>query len=122
MKIEMKHARGLLFAAMMTQGRDFTYCNGGLACKYTPIDSFEAHGDDDNRTKTGCLIGVALDLAGFTFHHSEKARIIILWENHQEKLSREVANYFQLAQDLQDKGKTWGEAFDVAEEWADTMS
>lgn len=123
--IDINQARELLAQAVETQGRDFVYKARGISgpCSYVPMRPLaggRAYGPvaADNRTKTGCLIGVALDIAGETRHHVpdvSSLSINALWIKFPDMLTREAAEYFTEAQDAQDTGRTWGEAYDRAE-------
>lgn len=117
--IELAEARGLLARAVMTQGSEFVYTDptkygtpeGG--CFYNPKDGIGAA-----KAKTGCLIGVALKLAGGDLsgvtegsapgNAAEQAGLV---------LNLEVQNYFGMAQSAQDRGASWGDAFKKAEAW-----
>ena len=63
--LDIREARGWLSAAVETQGRDFIYNVGPGTCYYVPIDPC-IWGEDSPKAKTGCLVGVALSLAGRT--------------------------------------------------------
>ena len=125
--IEIDQARDLLKRAMETQGRDFRYSAGGVGCFYLPIDRLpEAYPNkqgrheiplNDPRRKTGCLIGTALDLDGETRHHEYPKPVDSLYEKYPDMMTEEAANYFQVAQQAQDIGMTWGRAYDKAENW-----
>lgn len=119
--IEIDEARGLLARAILTKGPSFIYCisGNGTACQYTPRTDVE---DDDPRAKTGCLIGVALDIAGFTLHHHQdfvKKGIVALWEDPRwaGAFSEQTARYFSRAQNAQDQGDSWGVAYSYAEKY-----
>lgn len=111
--INIDQARALLKQAMETQGRDFVYNpEGGGDCFYEKKPNL---GPDDPRSKTACLIGVALDLAGETFHHRKSGNIFSLVCH--DIMTFVTVEYFSLAQIAQDHGKSWGEAYDKAEEY-----
>jgi len=121
--IDLQRARELLKQAMETQGRDFQYCNVKGGCFYEPTE-FSGAGDggkgdplpeNDNRRKTGCLIGVALTLAAETRHVGSTEWVNQLWMRFPDMMTREAAAYFAAAQGKQDIGKTWGVAYDYAE-------
>ena len=114
-RITLERARDLLARAVGTQGRDFIYNPGGNGlCQYTPMtDSLLAA--TDPRRITGCLIGVALDLAGVTVHHGYAATIYNLYRANRDLMDLSAANYFSVAQKAQDRGLTWGQAYDAAE-------
>lgn len=112
-QITLERARDLLARAVATQGRDFIYNPGGNGfCQYTPMINFPV---DDPRAVTGCLIGVALDLAGTTVHHGHAATVYNLYRANRDLMDLSAANYFSVAQTTQDKGFTWGAAYDAAE-------
>lgn len=112
MTIELEQARGLLARAVLTQGEEFIYNPGGagIVCEYKPF------GKTGPQSKTGCLIGVALDLAGETRHHHVSGNVISLSMRFPDMFSREVVRYFGAAQDSQDLGKSWGMAYKAAED------
>lgn len=121
--IDLERARELLRQAVETQGRDFVYCMAGQGCFYTPVtDETTDHRKnpinakpDDPRRLTGCIVGVALDLAGENFHHGHMFGIRNLASKFSDKISNKAALYLQEAQHAQDSGATWGQAFDAAE-------
>lgn len=135
MTIDLPQARELLARAVATQGPDFVYDPGGHGdCIYVPIqdfldhtygdeeienlefvDSLDALGDDSPKKKTGCLVGVALDLAGEVRHRYSQQSIKNIAEDHPDMMTKEAAEYFQEAQTSQDNGSTWGEALAWAE-------
>lgn len=112
--IDLAKARELLAAAVETQGRDFVYKPAGYAgvCDYFPHK--HASPTDDPRAKTGCLIGVALKLHGIDVTRLGGS-VSLLYAEHQDMMTEEAAQYFTPAQEHQDAGGTWGEAFDYAE-------
>lgn len=122
--ITLTEARDLLRRAMETQGRDFIYAEDG-GCFYS-AEAFKNHETSraygvrptDPRFITGCLIGVALELAGHTAHRMRRTRVMGLWEQDVVPMTQGAATYFQEAQSHQDSGSTWGAAFDAAENWA----
>lgn len=118
-RIYLPQARRLLAEAVETQGRDFVYNNSGknaAACMYFPNDAF-----DDNRSQTGCLIGTALKKADVPVNilHTMSGYITsefsVLTETLGMKISKDALDYLQVAQAVQDRGASWGEAFDLAE-------
>lgn len=123
--IRLDQARKLLKKAVDTQGRDFRYCESGSGCFYFKLedDSVNCFGElvkstpDDNRRKTGCLIGVALDLAGETRHHSFSESVDELALKYPDMMTPKAAQYFLRSQIHQDRGGTWGESYDMAEEY-----
>lgn len=112
--INLAKARELLAQAVETQGRDFVYSPNPSNCFYRPLSPADWPGDP--RTKTGCLVGTALTLAGLTRHLESKLSVEGLNEELGHIWPGSVVRYFQLAQEEQDAGTTWGEAFDAAEE------
>lgn len=115
--IEIEQARKLLREAVDTQGEDFVYnLDGEQSCFYKPLEGPSLLGPDDPRYKTGCLVGVALNLAGETRHQDLRESVMSLHVYYPDMMSREAAVYFRVAQIAQDEGKTWGEAFKVAED------
>lgn len=118
--IEIDQARELLKAAVQTQGRDFRYCEYHIGCYYAPIEK-TAEGitlaPDDNRRKTGCLIGTALTLAGETRHIGYPHRVSNMHMDFPGMMSNDTAEYFQVAQTSQDSSSTWGESYEAAEGW-----
>lgn len=114
--IELEEARVLLARAVETQGRDFVYNPGGTgSCLYRPLN--EEPYLDDPQSKTGCVVGVALSLAGETRHLSSGERVMGLSIKYPGMLSYPAAQYLQKAQYAQDLGKSWGEAHDIAEQY-----
>lgn len=110
--ITLERARDLLARAVGTQGRDFIYNPGGDGlCQYTPMNLPEG----DPRAVTGCLIGVALDLAGVTAHHGHAGTVYSLYCAKRDLMDLSAANYLSVAQKAQDRGVTWGYAYDAAE-------
>lgn len=117
--IHIQEARWLLRRAMQTQGEDFTYSPySGASCVYRPIDPSETiMGKNDPRCKTGCLIGVALDLAGETRHWGASLTVWGLREKYPDMLSMHAMDYLNTAQTAQDMCHTWGASYARAEEW-----
>ena len=115
----LEEARGWLRAAVDTQGEDFIYnpgfSSGFGSCSYVPIQRF---GSDDPRAKTGCLIGTALGLAGRVVQDLSGS---ILMHSELYVLNPEATRYFVEAQVWQDKGSTWGHAYQMAEELRQRM-
>lgn len=123
--IRLEQARVLLLAAMETQGRDFKYIQGTRSgCYYEPVTKIKVGSEykildkDDNRCKTGCLIGVALTLAGEARHLGFPEGVIDLHKAHQGMMSEAACEYFSVAQKSQDVGYSWGASYDKAEDWA----
>lgn len=110
--IEIVQARQLLLQAMQTQGPDFVYAETGFeTCYYTLVPSVAG-----SRAITGCLIGVALDLAGETRHKDFYGNVVVLAQEFPDMMSQATVLYFSVAQQAQDKGAAWGEAYRLAEE------
>jgi hypothetical protein len=115
----IEQARDLLRRAMETQGPDFVYNDDHGACDYVP--STEYYPEDSPKAKTGCLIGVALKLAGVPDDTLYKivGTIDENYEDWQDKglvdISEPVMKYFNAAQFSQDSGSTWGHALADAE-------
>jgi len=117
--IEIEQARDLLLKAVATQGRAFVYNPGSSSlCTYTPQPLRPGHPEGvpvPPQCLTGCLVGVALDLAGETRHHGVTGNVTALTSTYPDMLSDDAASYFWTAQKAQDNGSTWGAAFDEAE-------
>lgn len=116
--IDLDRARELLAQAVATQGRDFSYTNDqrNVGCFYRPLRPDEVDNPDDPRTKTGCLVGTALTLAGETEHLYYEGMVIDLQSYRPNMMTVEAARYFFESQISQDGGNTWGMAHDIAEE------
>lgn len=113
--IDLEQARDLLRRAVETQGRDFIYNHpdANERCHYVPNPELP-----EPKNLTGCLIGVALDLAGETRHHISfdlDWTVFDLGVNFPGMMTQEARDYFSAAQREQDQGSTWGEAYDFAE-------
>lgn len=129
--IEFEQARELLKRAMETQGPDFVYCNLGGGCFYEPVTEVArfAFGNgpkdallpNDNRRKTGCLIGVVLDLAGETRHHNFTENVLKLTLKYPDMMTSSAAYYLWEAQRVQDRGGSWGQAYEAAEQYAEAF-
>lgn len=124
MIIELDQARDLLRQAVETQGRDFVYNPGRHGeCRYEPVDAQAAGiSPDAPQARTGCLIGVALTLAGISILAQHMNTSIAFAETTgqatgAEALSSGTRTYFYVAQEVQDNGGSWGEAYDEAEQW-----
>ena len=116
----LDEARGFLAAAVSTQGPEFIYNTGESEsdiCSYIPLVGLS---ESDPRTKTGCLVGVALSLAGRSRENLEEFAGSVLFAEEPFSLTSEAAGYFHRAQREQDIGTSWGYAFQVAEDWADS--
>lgn len=119
-KIDVEEARLLLAKAMVTQGRDFVYNpNGKGGCFNVPKTHLGWSADDPRRT-TGCLVGTAMALSGRIedMSYYEEGPV---WSTFSPYLTRSAAEYLTIAQNTQDHGGTWGEAFDKAEESVDVL-
>lgn len=124
--IKLPQARELLAQAVATQGREFRYRDpgDGTQCSYRVAEKLD---ENDSRpcTKTECLIGVALRLAGETRQMDpayNDLNINGVSRRIPGMLSNAAAQYFCLAQQFQDRGHDWGFCFNKAEEWAETVS
>lgn len=122
--ITLQEARRLLKEAVETQGRDFVYNpTRKAACLYRPATDTDvntlgiAPREDAPSRRTACLIGVALDLAGETRHRQKGVKISQVRREFPDMMTEGVASYFQVAQDYQDRGDSWGAAYDSAEEF-----
>lgn len=113
-KIDLDEARRLLLQAMQTQGRDFVYNVDGGTCRNVPTLSAS---EDDPRRKTGCLVGTAMQLSGRIADMQYYAEGSVLMFDHC--LTHLALDYFSIAQEVQDGGGTWGDAYDRAEQAAD---
>lgn len=115
--IDLKQARELSLRAMETQGPDFVYNpDERYICFYTRVTTPDD--SNDPRVKTGCLVGVALDLAGETRHHRSMQDVLGLLRDFPDMMTPLAASYFQIEQKCQDSGETWGETRAAAEAWA----
>lgn len=116
--INLDEARLLLLRAVETQGRDFVYSRAaGNLCSYRPNKGTADPADP--RRKTGCLIGVALTLAGETRHVMDGYHRMSIGtlNDRLQIMSSDAVRYFQVAQVDQDNGASWGSAYDAAEAW-----
>lgn len=123
--ITLNEARPALKAAVETQGRDFVYNPDNGVCFYVPRPAVQP---DDPKGVTGCIIGVALTILGETRHtvaypHTDlsvgfEGSVSTLAGHFKGMMTDEARTYFELAQRAQDSGCPWGEAYDLAEEWA----
>lgn len=116
MTIDLTQARDLLKRAVETQGRDFIYNpSGNGMCRYTPIPK-----DDGPQGQTGCLVGVAMALAGVDVTRGPwradlGLNIYSVCLELPGLLTTEAERYLSVAQQSQDHGSTWGAAYDRAE-------
>lgn len=141
----IERARELLLAALESQGRDFIYnpdgegwpCyNGPLPVGFKLVgwaeDSYtekfhKVLEEGDPRTITGCIIGTALTLGGYTYHLDQSKLgdgvfgVAYYYVGDSRKrvvvFDDEAGLYFRAAQKVQDHGSTWGAAYDAAEAW-----
>lgn len=120
--------REALKQALETQGREFVYSPGGdLGCYYQALTEADWEEDDrqgvtpfstheeDPRSKTGCLVGTALDILGWNHEPVYPDGIYSYAMEFIPELQGDDVIYLGIAQRAQDQGKTWGEAFDLAE-------
>lgn len=114
--ITLEQARDLLARAVDTQGRDFVYNpRHDGKCAYVPQPT-----EGGPKALTGCLVGVALELAGEARQKSEANQmksISRLFMEYPDMMTGDAADYFAEAQFQQDWGASWGEAYDAAERW-----
>jgi hypothetical protein len=119
--INLEQARGLLARAVLTQGPGFVYTpERGTVCFYEPLGDDSAP-DSDPRSKTGCLVGMALALAGVDAKQLDggvHAAHHTWFERGTVALSEKASRYLQAAQTVQDGGETWGQAYAAAERFA----
>ncbi|WP_144121152.1 hypothetical protein [Catellatospora sichuanensis] len=114
--ITLTDARDLLKKAVDTQGPDFVYNpDGAYLCRYEPIPDDEGMRPEDPRSKTGCLVGVALDIAGITAHHGFAGSVSGLAREGLVRMEDEAVWYLGKAQYAQDRGTSWGDALALAE-------
>lgn len=112
MPITLEQARDLLKRAVETQGPKFIYNPDGMyECRYEPVP--DCSGPPG---QTGCLVGVALELAGETRQRGYKDNVLGLTHKFPDMMTEQAAVYFLEAQSAQDGGTTWGEAYARAEE------
>lgn len=128
--IDISRARELLKRAMETQGRDFVYMDGSdsYACYNVPVikeyfgdsmDYYDGIPADSPKRMTGCIVGTAMSFTGliedWTKHRCGSV------DNFWKFLTNDAANYLRIAQIMQDRGHTWGDAFDTAERFIDDL-
>lgn len=129
--LNLAQAREVLAAAVATQGAFFVYNPGGTGfCAYQPLavgaqmrdrsGAFATIAEGDPRTRTGCLAGIALDLAGIEFEHSSPDSVthLLWWIPEHPRATEAAARYLQEAQEAQDSGASWGQALEQAERFA----
>lgn len=131
--IDVDQARVLLRLAVMTKGKDFRYrldANDEIGCCNIPLRDMVAGlpelfssldiDETDPRWDTGCIVGTALSLNAIPYPFSSDdnlVKISVLQEQCPEYITVKAAKYFQVAQDQQDWGHTWGESLEEAENW-----
>jgi hypothetical protein len=120
--IDLPRARELLLQAVDTQGRDFVYNPDGQGdCLYQParLNKLAGITESSPQMKTGCLIGVALKIAGvemgLVHNGSISTEVGLLRSSGAVNIDAAATRYFGYAQAQQDNGTTWGTAYDVAE-------
>lgn len=126
--IDLDMARGLLARAVLTQSPDFVYNPHGMgaACFYVPVSpadwstlngqpDSQADPETDPRCFTGCLVGVALAFAGITFPKTEVRPIHLIASGGGLPVTADAVTYLRRAQQSQDAGSTWGQAYQDAE-------
>jgi len=137
--ITLPRARALLAQAVTTQPPGFRYMTpnpGEHSCFYRALDAefivhlrtvrdfaggltyrrlFSTLEYDDPRRCTGCLIGVALSLAGEHRHLDFDSSVRDLAIKFPDMMTGRAANYLAVAQSAQDQGWTWQEAYKKAE-------
>lgn len=117
-QINLAQAREALTAAVATQGPDFVYNPGDAgSCFYRPLTvgetvqtSFSGPvtvAEGDPRTKTGCLVGVALDILGVDYDHTAQVSSMRITDF---TFTDAASYYLRIAQMHQDQGGTWGQA------------
>lgn len=118
--ITLDEARGLLARAVLTKGPEFVYTlDPDEKCYYEPL--WRRTDPGDPRYDTGCLVGVALGLAGETRHHGARGSVKSLHLACPDMMSVWAAAYFSTAQWAQDGGDTWGGAYRAAEDAVSTL-
>ena len=120
--VDLPEARHLLSQAVHTQGREFVYNPKGSAggCFNVPITeeiaknyALDGWTTDSPKSKTGCLVGTALALAGIPIaSHSGPV------SDFSQFLSETARRYLAVAQQMQDNAAAWGHAYDGAEAYA----
>jgi hypothetical protein len=105
--------------AVETQGRDFVYNTEGERgmCFYS-VAAYRSHRPQEYdatspKAKTGCLVGVTLDLLGVRYNKSEDRSVTSL-EGIKEQVDGIALEILRQAQIKQDEGKSWGYAYDSA--------
>lgn len=97
-------------------GRDFIYNTDPLSyeCFYQKISSDDPN---DNRTKMACIVGAILSAIGETRHLESSQPVITLARDFPDMFSLESMQYCVILQGVQDKGYSWGAAYEAAESW-----
>lgn len=115
--IDLNRAKELLSEAINIRGEDYRDPNaistGSPGCAYYDLDE----------GAPGCGVGLALSLAGVTDYALSRmdgeGSIVTVVDNGlipgDLELTPEAVEYFSHFQDMQDAGKTWGEARKFAE-------
>ncbi|MFY1620063.1 hypothetical protein [Micromonospora sp. WMMD736] len=114
--MDIKETRELLRRVVEEKGRDFRYAPkdaNGLACYYAPRPDMFA--EDDPRATSPCMVGAVFALAGIEVDPRETDSADNLAARHG--FSWVAQRYLRKAQIHQDNGATWGDSYDVAEEW-----
>ena len=118
--INLDQARELLARAVATQGRDFIYNPGGHGICLYNRDLRSPEGSP--KSITGCLIGVALRLAGEKRHHGHLGGVRGIVRDFPDMMTFDAMEYFIVAQRHQDAGRTWGVSYEEAEGMAKVMT
>jgi len=121
--LKLPFARTAVEMAMQKQGRDFVYAPIPGPCMYVPADDPRTGAVvgwgplNDSIKKTGCLVGEALALLGLRTDAVAVGggSVYSLWSDGRVAMTEQTREYLQIVQDVQDRGSTWGEAFDKAE-------
>lgn len=126
--ISFEAAREALKRAMETQGEDFLYTPDGLgSCWYLPQPDDKIFTEDDPRRQTGCLVGTAARMLGVSddrltdAEESSSNGLISELVRDSWQIDFRVKKYFSIAQRIQDDGDTWGNAYRVAEKYAQSV-
>lgn len=118
-QIDIKTARQWLALAVVTQPAGFVYNPNGTTsqCQYEP----STRPKDANKPagRTGCVVGVAMKMAGIPFDFQARGSIRGMWlatgTGLAKFMTERAAEYLQVAQVAQDDGASWLEAFARAE-------
>lgn len=131
--INLKRAKELVQEAIdsVPDGPNFRYVSvANSGCAYVPITdqnyttyvgSYGELPPEDNRRKTGCIVGTALSKAGIdwskvsSWHLSSRFRYIYKEgafkdQDEEVNISEGALAYFVAAQNAQDLAETWDEA------------